>query len=248
VIGDSLTEVNVTSPTCFQEITQQTGFDVAAMFVDALEKQVKGEESNWAEWLGRGFLAVWLLGFLLAGCGEIPAQAAVLRVRHPGGNHRLRRKEDKARQVTDQVLKDFDAMHQTLHAWQPGALEQLNASDGPGQTRCPRAGNVDARNWRPCCKMRIRLSARAEGLFNPAIGNLVRLWGFHSDTFEARLPDPGEIERLVKAAIRHDGSAHRRPRAERRQSGGTPGSGRLRQGLCAGSGGGYCGVRASGTR
>ena len=38
VIGDYLTEINVTSPTCFQEIKQQTGFDVAAMFVDALEK------------------------------------------------------------------------------------------------------------------------------------------------------------------------------------------------------------------
>ena len=40
VIGDSLTEINVTSPTCFQEITDQTGFDVAAMFVDALEAGV----------------------------------------------------------------------------------------------------------------------------------------------------------------------------------------------------------------
>ena len=38
VIGDSLTEINVTSPTCFQEIAQQTGFDVAAAFVDALEQ------------------------------------------------------------------------------------------------------------------------------------------------------------------------------------------------------------------
>jgi glutathione synthase len=37
VIGDSLTEINVTSPTCFQEITEQTGFDVARTFVDALE-------------------------------------------------------------------------------------------------------------------------------------------------------------------------------------------------------------------
>jgi glutathione synthase len=37
VIGGRLTEVNVTSPTCFQEITQQMGFDVAAMYVDALE-------------------------------------------------------------------------------------------------------------------------------------------------------------------------------------------------------------------
>jgi glutathione synthase len=39
VIGDYLTEVNVTSPTCFQEITQQTGFNVAGMFIDALETQ-----------------------------------------------------------------------------------------------------------------------------------------------------------------------------------------------------------------
>ena len=37
VIGDWLTEINVTSPTCFQEITEQTGFDVPAMFIDALE-------------------------------------------------------------------------------------------------------------------------------------------------------------------------------------------------------------------
>ncbi|MEX3956505.1 glutathione synthase [Trinickia sp. EG282A] len=38
VIGDWLTEVNVTSPTCFREIMDQTGFDVAAMFIDALER------------------------------------------------------------------------------------------------------------------------------------------------------------------------------------------------------------------
>src|SRR5664279_198948 len=37
VIGDSLTEINVTSPTCFQEITDQSCFDVAKTFVDALE-------------------------------------------------------------------------------------------------------------------------------------------------------------------------------------------------------------------
>ena len=41
VIGDCLTEINVTSPTCFQEITQQTGFDVAQTFVQALEAAVR---------------------------------------------------------------------------------------------------------------------------------------------------------------------------------------------------------------
>ena len=39
VIGDCVTEINVTSPTGFQEITTQTGFDVARMFVDALERR-----------------------------------------------------------------------------------------------------------------------------------------------------------------------------------------------------------------
>ena len=38
VIGDCVTEINVTSPTCFQEITDQTGFDVASMYLDALER------------------------------------------------------------------------------------------------------------------------------------------------------------------------------------------------------------------
>ena len=40
VIGDHLTEVNVTSPTCFQEIMEQTGFNVAGMMLDALERAI----------------------------------------------------------------------------------------------------------------------------------------------------------------------------------------------------------------
>ena len=40
VIGENVTEINVTSPTCFQEITQQTGFNVAGMFIDAVEAAV----------------------------------------------------------------------------------------------------------------------------------------------------------------------------------------------------------------
>ena len=38
VIGGHLTEINVTSPTCFQEIHDQTGCDVPALFIGALEK------------------------------------------------------------------------------------------------------------------------------------------------------------------------------------------------------------------
>jgi glutathione synthase len=43
VIGDWLTEVNVTSPTCFREIQDQSGFDVAGMFLDALEGKLRAK-------------------------------------------------------------------------------------------------------------------------------------------------------------------------------------------------------------
>jgi glutathione synthase len=41
IIGDSLTEINVTSPTCFQEIFDQTGCDVAALFIQALTQALQ---------------------------------------------------------------------------------------------------------------------------------------------------------------------------------------------------------------
>ena len=46
IIGDFLTEINVTSPTCFVEITEQTGFDVAGRFADALEVAVASGASR----------------------------------------------------------------------------------------------------------------------------------------------------------------------------------------------------------
>ena len=41
IIGEQLTEINVTSPTCFQEITDQTGWDVAQNFIASLELLLK---------------------------------------------------------------------------------------------------------------------------------------------------------------------------------------------------------------
>lgn len=150
-----------------------------------------------AERLGRGFLAVWIL-VLLAGCGDkLHRQQSyvfgtLVEVTVYG------EKEEKARQVADQVLKDFDQMHQTLHAWQPGTLERINGILALAKPGAPAKAALTP-GLVPILQDATRLSELGEGLFNPAIGNLVRLWSFHSDTFEARLPDPGEIERLVKA-------------------------------------------------
>jgi len=146
----------------------------------------------------RQVLALWLVLLLLTGCGEkLHKQQSyvfgtLVEITVFGES------EEKARQVTDSVLKDFDAMHQTLHAWQPGALEQLNARIAQASAAKPTEATLTPELAAMLQDAR-RLSELAEGLFNPAIGNLVRLWGFHSDTFEPRQPDTLEIERLVKA-------------------------------------------------
>lgn len=44
IIGDYLTEINVTSPTCMREIQDQTGFDVPKMFIDSIEKHIGGKK------------------------------------------------------------------------------------------------------------------------------------------------------------------------------------------------------------
>lgn len=46
VIGEYVTEINVTSPTCFVEISEQTGFDVGGKFVQALEHAVQTQQAS----------------------------------------------------------------------------------------------------------------------------------------------------------------------------------------------------------
>ena len=145
----------------------------------------------------RGILALILLA-LLAGCGgQVHRQQSyvfgtLVEVTLYG------EPEDKARRVADQVLRDFDAMHRAFHAWQPGDLERLNGILSQARHGTPAQAEVSP-ELATMLKDAARLAELGEDLFNPAIGNLVRLWGFHSDTFEPRLPDAKAIENLVKA-------------------------------------------------
>ena len=145
----------------------------------------------------RVILALFLLA-LLAGCGgQIHRQQSyvfgtLVEVTVYG------EPEDKARRVTDQVLRDLDAMHRAFHAWQPSDLERLNSLLAKARPGAPAQAEVSP-ELAAMLRDAARLSVLGEELFNPAIGNLVRLWGFHSDTFEPRLPDAKSIENLVKA-------------------------------------------------
>ena len=144
------------------------------------------------------FLWTLLLLLFLAGCGEhLHKQQSyvfgtLVEITVYG------EAREKARRVTDQVLRDFDRMHQMLHAWQPGPLETLNATLASASPARPARADIDP-ELAAMLTDASRLSERSENLFNPAIGDLVRLWGFHSDTFESRLPERAEVARLVAA-------------------------------------------------
>ena len=91
--------------------------------------------------------------------------------------------EARARTAANAVLSEFDRLHRTYHAWQASELSALNAAFAAGESlpvTPEMAGFIlDAQ----------RRSAAGEGLFDPGIGGLIRLWGFQADEFVAALPD-----------------------------------------------------------
>ena len=95
--------------------------------------------------------------------------------------------EAQARPAAAAVLREFDRLHRTYHAWQPSELSELNAAIAAGkvQSVAPEMADLlrDAQ----------ALAAQGGGLFDPGIGGLIHLWGFQSDEFKGVLPDPAAL-------------------------------------------------------
>jgi len=141
----------------------------------------------------RLLLTVWLC-ILLAACGDGPIvhqESFVFGTRVEVVTEGV--PEKQAQEAINAVLREFDRLHRTYHAWQPSELMTLNHALAHGQTATVQpemAGLIRASQ---------KYAALGDQLFDPAIGNLIQLWGFHADTFVARLPDPAAIKRLVAA-------------------------------------------------
>ena len=104
--------------------------------------------------------------------------------------------ETQAQQAIAAALARFDELHRRLHAWQPSDLSRLNAALAQGK-RVPVTPELAA-----MLRDAQMLSAQSNDLFNPAIGGLIALWGFHADTPQGKVPDAAAIARWVKAAPR----------------------------------------------
>jgi thiamine biosynthesis lipoprotein len=101
--------------------------------------------------------------------------------------------ESRARELAGHVFREFGRLHGKLHAWKPGPLETINEAFAQGK---PAAVDEELA---AIIRDAARHAQRSRDLFNPAIGKLVRLWGFHAEEFAARLPDRADIEGMVSA-------------------------------------------------
>lgn len=132
----------------------------------------------------RHFL-ILLLALAIAGCGKTPLQeqqAFVFGTRvevivvDPD--------PEQGRKAIAAVLREFDRMHRAYHAWQPSELTAVNDAIAAGRTQTVTPELAEFMREAQA------LSARGDHLFDPGIGALIKLWGFHAEEFVARLPDP----------------------------------------------------------
>lgn len=104
---------------------------------------------------------------------------------------------ERAADAMAAVLHEFDRLHHAFHAWKrPSELTALNdaiARGEPAQVSDELAARLrDAQ----------RIAADGDYLFDPALGRLIELWGFHTDDFVPVRPDPEAIEAILEARPR----------------------------------------------
>jgi thiamine biosynthesis lipoprotein len=101
--------------------------------------------------------------------------------------------EPRAKKAVSVVMQEFQRLHDMLHAWQPSEISRMNAAFAKGK------GEAISAELAAILIDATQLSQQSQGLFNPAIGGLVQLWGFHADEFKQVLPDKMRIAKWVAA-------------------------------------------------
>jgi thiamine biosynthesis lipoprotein len=93
------------------------------------------------------------------------------------------------------IQEDFAFLERAWHAWQPGPMGRLNQLLASGESFIAPPSSM------PLVRLSKQFEEQSGGLFNPAIGHLIDLWGFHADAVRSRPPPPAQqIQRLVEAA------------------------------------------------
>lgn len=99
--------------------------------------------------------------------------------------------EATARAAMADVLREFERLHRSYHAWKPSELTALNTAIAAGKPLEVSAEMVDL------VRDAQHVAASGNYLFDPGIGRLIALWGFQQDTAQTHLPDEAAIATLL---------------------------------------------------
>jgi thiamine biosynthesis lipoprotein len=105
----------------------------------------------------------------------------------------------KAQLAFSKLQEQFQGMHRDWHAWEPGELTRINEAFAEGQ---PVEASEDLVEMTKYSQI---VEEQSGGRFNPAIGALIRLWGFHTSTYPILGPPPDRS--LIDEAIRQQPSS-----------------------------------------
>jgi FAD:protein FMN transferase len=100
--------------------------------------------------------------------------------------------DERAQTVTAAIINNYNELHRRLHAWKPSEISTINHAFSQGKTPVKVSPDIAQ-----MIAEITALSTQAQGSFNPAIGQLIKLWGFQSDEFIPHQIDSSAIEKLV---------------------------------------------------
>jgi len=141
----------------------------------------------------RTFL-IALFALLLAACGRTPLQEQQAYVFGTRVEVLVVSPEaEQGRLAIAAVLREFDRLHRAYHAWQPSELTELNQAIAAGHSLTVSPELADF------VREAQAFARQGDYLFDPGIGELIKLWGFQNDEFEAKLPPPAAIRAWLAA-------------------------------------------------
>lgn len=98
---------------------------------------------------------------------------------------------NQAQHISNQITREFQKIHNRLHAWKPSELNAINTTFASSRPKLVEPDMVNI------IQDATQLYIQSEGLFNPAIGKLIEIWGFQRDEFTVVTPEQTTLKTLL---------------------------------------------------
>jgi thiamine biosynthesis lipoprotein len=143
-------------------------------------------------------LLILFLIALLLGCGESKIHhekdfvfGTIIDIKIYGES------EINAEKVSGEIFREFHRLHKLLHPWEKSLITDINNAISKKKSIVINDDEVIS-----ILNNAKSLEIKTESLFNPSIGKLIKLWGFHSNEYnQEAIPNPDTIKDLVSSKL-----------------------------------------------